>query len=102
MGMMIRDIQHVGERKNEYMTFEYFGPSPVLMRLMTASLDKLKKDPTTGDASSESVREEEKNSFKHFTCFMHNNYWYLIPLDTKDFKKAVITEELFNHVIHGR
>jgi len=99
---LIRDIQYMGEYKNEYMTFEYFGLPPILMKLMTMNLSKLEKDPLTGDARSESVPEEDKNTFKHFSSFMVNNHWYLIPLDTKTFKKSVITEELFNHVIHGR
>ena len=99
---MVRDIQHMGEYKNEYLTFDYYGLPPILMKIMTYNLEKLKKDPDTGDARSEAVPEQEKNTFKHFTSFMANNHWYLIPLDTKNFKKAVITEDLFNHVIHGR
>ena len=27
---------------------------------------------------------------------------YLIPLDNNNFTKSVITEELMNHIVHGR
>jgi hypothetical protein len=56
----------------------------------------------TGDAQSNSVPEDDKNTFKHFASFMADNETFLIPLDNDNFKKSVITEELLNHIIHGR
>lgn len=40
--------------------------------------------------------------FKHFTSFMANNKTYLLPMDSKEFEKSLITEELLHHVMHGR
>ena len=33
---------------------------------------------------------------------MVENVTYLIPVDSFKFKKSVISEELLNHIIHGR
>jgi len=70
---LVRDIQYMGEYKNEWMSFDYFGLPPTLMKLLTMNLSKLEKDPVTGDARSESVPEEDKNTFKHFSSFMIDN-----------------------------
>ena len=69
---------------------------------MSVSGTYLKKDPVTGDARSDSVPSQDKNTFKHFASFMAQDVEYLIPLDNDNFKKSVITEELLNHIMHGR
>jgi len=51
---------------------------------------------------SDSVAEKDKGTFKHFSSFMYDNQLYLIPLDNENFKKSVITEDLMNHILHGR
>ena len=44
----------------------------------------------------------DKDTFKHFTAFMANNRTFLIPMDSENFDKSVITEDLLHHVMHGR
>lgn len=51
---------------------------------------------------SDSVKPQDKNTYKHFLAFMANDNRYLIPVDGKNFKESVIAEELLNHVVHGR
>jgi len=99
---MIREIKYTGEVKNEYMSFDFAGLPPSLSKVMSVSGTYLKKDPVTGDALQESVPQEDKNTYKHFVSFMANDEKYLIPLDNDNFTKSVITEELLNHIIHGR
>ena len=84
------------------MSFDYAGLPPSIARILSVSGTQLKKNERTGDADSESVVNEDKNTFKHFSSFMVNDTPYLIPLDNDNFKKSVITEDLLNHVIHGR
>lgn len=98
----IRDIQYIGEIKNEYLSFDYYGLPPSIIKLLSISASFLKKDAKTGNAMSESVPQKDKNTFKHFSSFMANNQTYLIPLDSKHFKDSLITEELLHHIMHGR
>ena len=98
----IREIKYTGEVKNTYMSFDYAGLPPSIAKVLSVSGTSLKRDPTTGDAASESVPTNDKNTFKHFASFMANDVRYLIPLDNDNFRKSVITEELLNHIIHGR
>ena len=68
---------------------------------MSASQRMLAQDER-GDLMSSSVNEKDKDTFKHFTSFMYDNQLWLIPLDNENFSKSVITEELMNHILHGR
>jgi hypothetical protein len=45
---------------------------------------------------------QDINTYKHFVSFMVNDEMYLIPMDNENFSKSVITEELLNHILHGR
>ncbi len=51
----IRDIQYTGEVKNEYLSFDYYGLPPSIIKLLSISASFLKKDKITGNAMSESV-----------------------------------------------
>ena len=51
----IRDIIYTGEVKNEYLSFDYYGLPPSIIKLLSLSTSFLKKDPLTGNAISESV-----------------------------------------------
>ena len=98
----IRAIKYTGEVKNEYMSFDIAGLPPSICKIMSVSGSVLKRDPKTGDAMSESVPDEDKNTFKHFASFMAKDEKYLIPLDNDNFSKSVIAEELVHHILHGR
>jgi hypothetical protein len=99
---MIRDIKYTGEVKNNYLSFDYTGMLPSMNKMMAFSNTYLGKDELTGDALSKSVTADDKNTFKHFASFMVNDIKYLIPMDNDNFDESVITEELMNHIIHGR
>ena len=99
---MIRDIKYTGEVKNNYLSFDYTGMLPSMNKMMAFSNTYLGKDEITGDALSKSVTADDKNTFKHFASFMVNDIKYLIPMDNDNFDESVITEELMNHIIHGR
>ena len=99
---LVREIKYIGEVKNTYMSFDYAGLPLSIAKVLSISGTTLRTDPATGDAESESVPTEDKNTFKHFASFMAKDERYLIPLDNDNFKKSVITEELLNHIIHGR
>lgn len=99
---MIRDIHYIGEYKNNYMSFDYYGLPPSIVKLLSLSGFALNAKSKNKDARSEDIPEQERGHFKHFASFMADNHQYLIPLDSPRFKDAVITEDLFNHVIHGR
>ena len=100
--VLIRDIQYIGEVKNEYLSFDYFGLPPSIIKLLSVSNTALQKDPQTGNALAKSVPKQDQDMFKHFTAFMANNKTYLLPMDSKEFEKSLITEELLHHVMHGR
>lgn len=52
--VMVRDIMHTGEYRNDYMSFDYFGLPPSIIKLLTMG-GVLKPDAQGGDARSESV-----------------------------------------------
>jgi len=62
----------------------------------------IKKDPATGDTQSSSIDDADKDMYKHFVSFMVDDIKYLIPIDNNNFEKSVISEELMNHIVHGR
>jgi len=97
----IRDILYVGEVKNEYLSFDYTGLPPSITKIISLSNTQLEKD-ARGDVMSDSVKKEDKNTYKHFLAFMAKGERYLIPVDGDNFKQSVIAEELLNHIIHGR
>lgn len=93
----------MGEIQNNYMSFDNLGVPPSLNKLMGSSKSEdLKKDKQSGYAKSDNVSEKDKNTFKHFGCFMAKNEVFLIPLDNENFKKSVINEDLVHHIMHGR
>ena len=98
----VRDILYTGEVRNDYLTFDNVALPPSINKILAANNKKLEKDESTGDAKSDSVPAEDKDTFKHFVSFMVDNNKYLIPIDNQNFKKSVISEELMNHIIHGR
>ena len=100
--VMIRDIKYTGVFKNEYLSFDYTGMLPSISKLMSLSTSQLESDPVSGDAKSSSVPEKDINTYKHFVSFMAEDQKYLIPMDNDNFGKSVITEELLNHILHGR
>ena len=99
---MIRGIKYTGIIQNNLLSFDYTGMLPSLNKLMAFSSKYLDSDPSKGDAKSSLVPEGDKNTFKFFASFMAEDQTYLIPMDNDNFKKSVITEELLNHIIHGR
>ena len=100
--VMIRGIKYTGIIQNNLLSFDYTGMLPSLNKLMAFSSKYLDNDPSKGDAKSSLVPEGDKNTFKFFASFMAEDQTYLIPMDNDNFKKSVITEELLNHIIHGR
>jgi hypothetical protein len=100
--VMIREIKYTGEVKNDYLSFDYTGLLPSISKIMALSNTQLEKNPLTGDAISSSVPSKDMNTYKHFVSFMAEDQMYLIPLDNDNFNKSVITEELLNHILHGR
>ena len=100
--VMIRGIKYTGVVQNNFMSFDYTGMLPSLNKLMAFSSKYLDGDNTTQDAQSSLVPDNDKNTFKFFASFMAEDQTYLIPMDNDNFKKSVITEELLNHIIHGR
>ena len=99
---MIRGIKYTGVVQNNFMSFDYTGMLPSLNKLMAFSSNYLDGDNTNQDTQSSLVPESDKNTFKFFASFMAEDQTYLIPMDNDNFKKSVITEELLNHIIHGR
>lgn len=99
---MIRDIKYTGVFKNEYLSFDYTGLLPSISKIMSLSSSQLESDPVSGDAKSASIPEKDLNTYKHFVSFMAEDQKYLIPMDNDNFGKSVITEELLNHILHGR
>ena len=97
----IREILYVGEVKNEYLSFDYTGLPPSISKIISLSNSQLEKD-SKGDVISDSVKKEDKNTYKHFLAFMAKDQRYLIPVDGNNFKESVIAEELLNHIVHGR
>lgn len=92
--MLIREVLYVGEVKNEYLSFDYTGLPPSIAKIMAMSTTTLEKDEVTGDATSESVKAKDKNTYKHFLAFMAKDQKYLIPMDSDNFKESIIAEEL--------
>ena len=68
------------------------------MLSLTMSKD-IKKDDT-GDAVIGSV--DKDHSFTNFLRFMANNEDYLLCVDAENFSKSIMTEDLVNHIVHGR
>lgn len=89
----MREIKFVGPYTNKYMSFEYLGLPPSVMKIIKLSNSYL---PESSD------KAVEKDTFKHFVSFMAKNETFLVPLDNQNFKRSVISEELMNHVMHGR
>lgn len=83
------------------MTFDYFGIPPTINKLMAYRKTQMQRQ-ANGDLRSEAVPEDDKKMFKHFASFMVHSQQYLIPLDCPSFKKAIISEDLLQDVIHGR
>ena len=99
--VQIRDILYVGEVKNEYLSFDYTGLPPSISKIISLSNTYLEKDDK-GNVISDSVKAEDKDTYKHFLAFMAKDVNYLIPVDGNNFKESVIAEELLNHIVHGR
>lgn len=99
--IQIREILYVGEVKNEYLSFDYTGLPPSISKIISLSNTQLEKD-AKGDVMSDSVKDQDKNTYKHFLAFMAKDNRYLIPVDGNNFKESVIAEELLNHIVHGR
>ena len=68
----IRDIVYTGVEKNEYLSFDYHGLPPSIIKLLSLSAAIVKKD-SQGNESSEQVPKQDKNTFKHFASFMADN-----------------------------
>lgn len=71
--VMVRDILYIGEYKNEYMSFDFFGLPPSIVKLLSLSGFSLNSKKDKKDARSEDIPENERGHFKHFSSFMAEN-----------------------------
>mmetsp|Transcript_16052 Transcript_16052/g.27068 ORF Transcript_16052/g.27068 Transcript_16052/m.27068 type:complete len:383 (-) Transcript_16052:10-1158(-) len=107
----LRGIVYTDEVLNDSMSFDYVGVPPSIQKILKYSnqnqeglveLEEREEGGFSKQVNSDNVRKDDKHLFKYFISFMSKDRKYLIPIDNDNIKRSVISEELLNHVAHGR
>jgi len=77
---LIREIKYTGIQTNDYLTFDTVGMPPSINKMLSLTNSYLKTD-VEGDVKSSSIKEEDKDKYRHFVSFMAKDERFMIPLD---------------------
>ena len=94
----MRGIKYMGEVTNTWMDFNALGLPPSIAKLLA----RTKPEETKEVVSQEQIPKAKRDQFKHFIAFMAKDKNYLIPVDSNTLGKSIISEELLQHIAHGR